>query len=172
MEFPIILFLGLGGIWLLISIALLIFDERAKAKITDDGRYELKVGYSAYLGFVLQTFGFLIMIVSAMDAFYHKQEMLILFVPLIVVLFWGMIYLILEIRNHKVFFEETKISKTNPYKFQKEIAFQDLSSVKYSLFGYGRNLVFKDVKDNKIKVNWTLRGFSSLVEFLKKRALL
>ncbi len=164
----------LGGIVVcfLISMAVLIIDQRAKAQITAEGKYELKLGYSAYLGLGLQFLGLLIMILSALDAFYQQEDLVMLFLFFIAIILFAMVYLILEIRNHKVYYEEEEISKTNVFKAKKVIAFKDLSAVKYDLFGWGRNLVLEDIDGNKLKVHWYLNGFSSLLEFLKKKNLL
>lgn len=162
----------IAGIVVLVSFILLIIDQNYKAKLNENGKYELKVGYGAYLGIIIQLLMMFIMILSAINGIIQKSKMEILFIPIAIILLLSVIYLILETLNHRVTYNDNEITKTNFLKIKSEIEYRNLNSIEYSLFGYGRNLILKDNNGNKIKVYWHLNGFSSLVKFLSNKELI
>lgn len=83
-----------------------------------------------------------------------------------------MIYLIMELLNHRVLYDDDAIAITNFLKQTTEIDFTHLDSISYSFLGYGKDLVFKDLDGKSIKVDSNLRGFQSLVAFLEAKKLI
>ena len=169
MNHVVLIVIGVLGV---ISIMLFIIDRKHKSKVNHTGRYELKIGYSSYWSVLLQLFFVSILVIGAIDAIRSRTEMEFFFIPMSIFIFLLVIYQGLEIINHKITYNQESIVKINFLRMKTEIKFQDLESVDYSIFGYGRNLVFKDINGQKIKVFWSLNGFQTLVEYLKKQDLI
>ncbi len=165
---PLIIF---GSIFI-IHVILTVIDYNCSEKINKDGDQVLRLGYNAYTFVIILPLFIFIMIISALEAMTEESGVEIIFIGFSIALVVVFIHSILAIRNHRVFYNNDMIRKTNFLKRKSQINFKDLKSVKYSIFGLGRDLVFNDKNGDKIMVSSHLNGFKFLAKKLKEKNLI